>query len=227
MTTELILIRHGYAVPVDGDYVHAPLTPLGREQAEETGQYLFSSQEPLHGLYTSPLRRARETAAIIASKISEDPIVKDGIREVEALEVPILALYELASIFDPVEDYLDDRAGKAIRWPVEGRVAGSLLEIIAADVDQRTVVVAHSGVISSVLAWYLPEERGKWWLTIVGNCSLTRLAVENGKALILGVGETQHLPKQATTRQSPAPAAQLAKGIVAARKQSPLGRRHS
>ena len=59
MTTELILIRHGYTVRVHGDYVHAPLTPLGQEQAAQTGQYLSASQQLIHGFYTSPLRRAR------------------------------------------------------------------------------------------------------------------------------------------------------------------------
>ena len=38
METELILIRHGHAVRVNGNYVHAPLTELGRKQADLTGQ---------------------------------------------------------------------------------------------------------------------------------------------------------------------------------------------
>ena len=154
MATELILIRHGYTVRVHGDYVHAPLTPLGQQQAAQTGQYLFASQQPIDGFYTSPLRRAHETANIIASKINIQPTVKKGVREVEGLEIPALGLYEVASIFDPVEDYLDERAGKSIRWPIEGRIAASLLEIIAAHPEQRVVVVAHSGVISAVMAWY-------------------------------------------------------------------------
>jgi broad specificity phosphatase PhoE len=44
MSTELILIRHGYTVRVKGDYIHAPLTPVGRQQAAQTGQYLFSDK---------------------------------------------------------------------------------------------------------------------------------------------------------------------------------------
>lgn len=227
MTTELILVRHGYTVRVNGDYVHAPLTPLGREQAAQTGQYLLSSQEPIGGFYTSPLRRARETADIIGSEIHGTPVVRKGIREIEGLEVPALILYEFASMIDPVEDYLDHRAGKSIAWPVQGRVSKSLLEIIAAHPDQRVVVIAHAGVISSTLAWYFPEERGEWWLTIMRNCSLTRLAVKNGLAQILGVDETQHLHPDVVTAQRPDRAVQLAKAILAALKRSPLGRRRS
>jgi broad specificity phosphatase PhoE len=227
MSTELILIRHGYTVRVKGDYIHAPLTPVGRQQAAQTGQYLFSDKQPFDGLYTSPLRRAQETAAIIASKINISPLVKKGIREVEGLEVPALALYEFASIFDPVEDYLDDRAGKTIRWPIKGRVSESLMEIITTHPNQRAVVVTHSGVISSILAWYLPEERGEWWLTTVRNCSLTRLIVDKAQVQILGIDETQHLSPEIMTTQPPDRAAQLARRILAAVKRSPLGRRRA
>src|SRR5262249_48346861 len=105
MSTELILIRHAYTVRVNGDYIHAPLTPLGRQQAAQPAHLL--GQQPPDGFYTSPLRRARETAAIIGAALGMNPEVKDGVREVEALEVPVLAFCELLSIFDPVEDYLD------------------------------------------------------------------------------------------------------------------------
>ena len=225
MATELILIRHGYTVRVNGDYVHAPLTPLGQKQAAQTGEYLFTRQEPIGGFYSSPLRRAHETADIIASKISMQPVIKSGVREVGGFEIPALGLFEMASIFDPVEDYLDDRAGKPIVWPIQGRVSKSVLEIVAAHPDQRVVVVAHSGVISSVLAWYFPEERGEWWLTTVRNCSLTRLAVEGTHVQVLGVDETGHLSPDVMTQQKPDRAVRLAKAILAILKRSPLGRR--
>ncbi len=227
MATELILIRHGYTVRVNGDYVHAPLTPLGQKQAAQTGQYLNSSRQPLDGFYTSPLRRALETATIIGTIIGATPTVKNGIREIEGLEVPALALYEFASIIDSVEDYLDAQAGKPIRWPIQGRVAKSLMEIVAAHSNRRAVVVAHSGVISAILAWYFPEERGEWWLTTVSNCSLTRLSVDKAQVQILGVGETQHLSPEVVNTQPPDRAVQLAKTVLATLKRSPLGRRRS
>ena len=69
MATELILVRHGNAVRVNGDYFYAPLTQLGREQAAETGEYFASQQNHLDGFYASPIRRAQETASIIGAKI--------------------------------------------------------------------------------------------------------------------------------------------------------------
>jgi broad specificity phosphatase PhoE len=213
MTTEMILIRHGYTVRVNGDYLHAPLTPLGRQQAEQTGQHLFANHLPIDALYASPVRRAYETATIISSKIKKIPILRKGIREVEGFELPALALYEMASIFDPVEDYLDDRAGKSIRWPIQSRISKVLLNILETHPNQRVVIVVHTGVISSVLAWYFPEQRIKWWLHTVGNCSLTRLAVDDGSVKILGIDETKHLSPNIVTTQKPDRAVQVAEKI--------------
>lgn len=218
MSTELILIRHGNTIRVNGDYIHAPLTSLGEHQAAQTGEYLSEKLRPLGGIYTSPLRRAKETAAIIGSKLGQTPEVKDGIQEVEGLEVPALAVLESLSILDFVEDYLDAHAGKPIQWPVEGRVSKTLLEIIEAHPNQRTAVVAHGGVISSLLAWAFPEQRLKWWMTTVSNCSLTRLRVDGTHIELLAVNETQHLAPGLIVPQPPDRTVQAARKIMEAVK---------
>ncbi len=214
MSTELILIRHGNAIRVNGDYVHAPLTTLGEQQAAQTGEYLAEGQTALDGFYMSPLRRARETAAIIGSKIGKIPEVKNGIREVEGLEVPALALLESLSIFDFVEDYLDAHAGKPIRWPIQGRVSKAIMEMVTAHPNQRIGAVAHAGTISSVLAWAFPEQRLKWWLTLMSNCSLTRLRLDGSQIELLAVNETQHLVPAVTTVQPPDHAVQATKTVM-------------
>jgi broad specificity phosphatase PhoE len=214
MPTELILIRHGNTIRVRGDYVHAPLTALGQQQATQTGAYLAEKQTPLDGFYTSPLRRAQETAALIGAKIAQTPEVKNGVQEVGGLEVPALALLEVLSVFDLLEDYLDAHAGKSIRWPIEGRVAKALLEMVAEHPDQRIAVVAHSGVISATLAWAFPEQRVKWWLTTVENCSFTRLRMQEAQIELLAVNEIQHLTPAATPAQAPDRAVQATKKVM-------------
>jgi broad specificity phosphatase PhoE len=60
--TLVYLVQHGEKERSPGD---PGLTELGRLQAERTGQWLGSMG--VRSLWTSPLRRARETAACIAS----------------------------------------------------------------------------------------------------------------------------------------------------------------
>jgi len=205
MTTELILIRHGNALRVNGDYVHAPLTALGESQAAQTGTYLLEHELPIDGFYTSPLRRAHETASIIGSKLGQIPKVKNGIQEIAGLEVPALAIFEALSVFDFVEDYLDSHAGKPLWWPIEGRVSKALLEIDKEHLNQRIVVVAHMGTISAVLAWAFPDQRLKWWRTSVDNCSLTRLSVNAAQITLLAVNQNQHLSPEIAPVQPPPP----------------------
>ena len=211
MTTELILIRHGNAVRVNGDYFHAPLTSLGQEQAAQTGRYFSAPENHLDGIYSSPLRRTQETAKIIGAKIGLDPELRPGVQEVMFFETPALVILEILSIFDPVEDYLDARVGMSIRWPIEGRVSAVLLDILAKHPNQRVAVVAHAGVISAALSWYLPEKRWRWWRTTVSNCSLTRFKVEDNRAELLAVNDIKHLSPVLITTQPATKTVEIAK----------------
>src|SRR5512144_2353235 len=211
MATELILIRHGHAVRVNGDYFHAPLTLLGQEQAAQTGQYFREPQNHLDGFYSSPLRRTQETAKIIGEKIGQSAELRLGVQELRLMELPALVVFEILSIMDPVEDYLDARAGGPIRWSIEGRVSAVLLDIVAKHPNQRVAVVAHSGVISAALSWYLPEKRWRWWRTTVGNCSLTRFKVEGNRSELLAVNDIQHLSHMIVTTQPPTKTVEVAK----------------
>jgi len=211
MATELIIIRHGNAVRINGDYFHAPLTQLGQEQAAKTGDFFNSPENHLDGFYSSPLRRTKETAQIIGAKIGQKAELRPGIQEVRFYEVPALVILEILSIADFIEDYLDARAGGPIRWPIEDRVSAVLLDIVARHPNQRVAVVAHAGVISAALSWYLPEKRWRWWRTTVSNCSLTRFKVEGNRAELLAVNDIQHLGPVPITTQPPAITVEIAK----------------
>jgi hypothetical protein len=126
-------------------------------------------------------------------------------------ELPALVILEILSIADPIEDYLDARAGGFIRWPIEGRVSAVLLDIVARHPDQRVAIVAHAGVISATLSWYLPEKRWHWWRSTVSNCSLTRFRVEGNRAEILAVNDIQHLSPVQITTQPPTKTVEIAK----------------
>ena len=224
MATELILVRHRHAVRVNGDYVRAPLTSVGQDQAARTGQYLSAAENHLDGFYSSPLRRTKETAAIISAKIGQDAEIRDGVQELRFRELPALVLLEILSITDPVEDYLDAHAGLPIRWPIEGRVSMVLLEIVAKHPGQRVAVVTHSGVISAALSWYLPEKRWQWYRMIAGNCSFTRFKVEGKHAELLAVNDVQHLSPAAQTTHPAAATVEIVKKTHPAAKPKILGK---
>jgi uncharacterized phosphatase len=196
MVTKLILIRHGQAVHTNGDYVRAPLTAMGREQAALTGKYLREAQERIDGFYSSPLRRARETADLIGSEIGRDPSVRSGLQEMMFFELlPIVILESLARL-GLFHEYLYKNVGKPLRWPIVGRVSTVLTELVAEHPGESISLVTHGGVISGALAWFLPAERRRWWRETVDNCSLTRLRVEGTAAELTLFNDTCHLKSQ-------------------------------
>jgi broad specificity phosphatase PhoE len=86
-----------------------------------------------------------------------------------------------------------------------------LLEIVAKHPNQRVAVIAHAGVISAALSWYLPEKRWRWWRTTVGNRSLTRFKVEGNRAELLAVNDIRHLSPAVITTQPPTKTVEIAK----------------
>jgi phosphohistidine phosphatase len=76
---ELFLMRHAEAesrdlYPDDGE---RPLTERGRQQQERVVSALIPLLQPLHYLLSSPLRRARQTAAIVATAMQGGPVVEE------------------------------------------------------------------------------------------------------------------------------------------------------
>ena len=68
----MVVVRHAEAAPGEPDDLR-PLTPAGREQARALGERL----PPPDAILTSPLLRARETAALIARASGVRPEVDE------------------------------------------------------------------------------------------------------------------------------------------------------
>jgi probable phosphoglycerate mutase len=203
-SVELILVRHGNAKKQRGEtYVTAPLTELGRKQAALAGQFLKNRGTHLDGFYCSSLKRAVEAATIIGEHIGQAPAVSDGIHEMEYREIPAVIAVELLARTGLFNRYFQERVGKELRYPMIGRVATGILGILARHPQGRVGIVAHGGVISSILSWYLPRERRHWWRDTVGNCSITRLALEQGRATLLEYDFVAHLGDLTATAHLP------------------------
>ncbi|MCK7485196.1 MAG: histidine phosphatase family protein [Bacillus subtilis] len=165
-----------------------------------------------------PCAARRKPQKIIGAKIGLDPELRPGVQEVMFFETPALVILEILSIFDPVEDYLDARVGMPIRWPIEGRVSAVLLDILAKHPNQRVAVVAHAGVISAALSWYLPEKRWRWWRTTVSNCSFNTIQGGRQSGGTFGGKRCKAFEPVIVTTQPPAVTVEVAKEIHPAEK---------
>jgi probable phosphoglycerate mutase len=195
---ELVLVRHGEPHRVGAGEVDGPadpgLTDRGREQSVRLAAWLAA--EPVDAVVTSPLRRARETAAPVAAALGLTPTVDDGVSEYDAASGEYIPIEEL-------------RAAKDERWyaTIEGRwadaggmdpaefqrqVVPAVEAIVERGAGKRVVVVAHGGVINVYLAHVLGIERLLWFHPEYTSISRVH-AARSGERSVGSVNEIAHL----------------------------------
>lgn len=120
----IYLIRHGESTDdledAYGGAADFPLTDRGREQAREVAAALHGA--PIQVIFSSPLRRASESAQIIASTLDGnlEPIVIDDLRERNSYGVLSGVTKERArELFGYVLDALHEKPGYS-REPLLG-----------------------------------------------------------------------------------------------------------
>lgn len=159
---ELILIRHALPLRVersDGEPADPPLGSEGRSQAQRLAHWLAA--EGFEALYTSPLRRARETAAPLEAALGLSARVEAGLAEFDRDDPVYVPLEELKRS-DPerwralIDNgfYLEGDA-EAFR----GRVVDALERVIGAHPGGRVAVFCHGGVVNAWLSHVLGLER--------------------------------------------------------------------
>ena len=216
----LILVRHG---ETEGNVsrrlqgAEDPLTERGRRQAAELAAHL-SGREDVVALYASPYARALDTArAIGGGGIGLEPVLRDGLAEVNVGEAAGYRFEEWSEKF-PEEAERFRAEGMNYSWPggesgwdLSARTRAELDHIVGEHREDRgaVVVVSHGGALAWVIAHILGEPDGRWPYEFarLDNCSITEAefpANGDGPAKLLYTNEIGHL--------SPDPDAEAATG---------------
>lgn len=146
---DLLLIRHGlpeHVERVDGRPADPPLAELGRRQAERMAQWL--ARERIDRLYSSPLKRALETAEPLAALcgLAIEPSADVAEYDRDASDyVPMERLKEV-----DYERWQQIMRGEAIADfdDFAGRAVAALEAIVADNPGRRVAVTCHGGVIN-------------------------------------------------------------------------------
>ena len=176
--TDIYLVRHGEAAASWGQAADPGLSPLGHEQAIAAARTL---QPLLAGdavqLISSPLARARETSAPLASELGQTVTIDTAFTEIKA-PVPLAERQPWLRQF--MAQRWDQQPQSLHQWRDQ-----ALMQLIA--FDSTVVVFTHFLVINAVVGDILavPETLCCW----PDNGSITQLR-KNGRRLeLVALGE--------------------------------------
>jgi ribonuclease H / adenosylcobalamin/alpha-ribazole phosphatase len=168
MPTRVVLCRHAEPEPwARGRFCGAldvGLSPGGAREARALGAALAGAG--LQAVYTSPLRRARETADAVAAACALDVTELPGLAEIDFGELDGLTYDEARARFADVYDSWLASPG-SIRLPggeclddVRTRATLALREILERHRDAAVAVVSHAGPLRTLIADVLlaPDE---------------------------------------------------------------------
>ncbi|MBV8986667.1 MAG: histidine phosphatase family protein [Acidimicrobiia bacterium] len=188
----LYVVRHGQtAANAAGQLLgraDVPLTDLGHQQATALAAALDGQVERV---ISSPLRRARDTAAAFGLPIEVD----------ERWTELDYGVYDELPLGEVPQEMWERWRGDAEYAPPEGeslasvgrRVRAACDDLAAAAADSELVVVTHVSPIKASVGWTLDVGDHVTWRMFVAVASITRIALTERGPILRSFNEVAHL----------------------------------
>lgn len=203
--TTIYMVRHGEtewnaAHRMQG-WSDIPLDEKGREQA------YFAAKKfehiPLDAIYTSPLKRAADTAAIIRGGRDIPLTWEKGLIEInlgrwdghrpEEMDTLYPGQYDLWRT-KPGEVHID---GGETFADVQNRAYAAFRRIVQKEKGKTVLLVSHMGCLSTILFRIAGYPLNDLWKHPIGNCALCEVDVDDGGAMkITEWAEDDYIPER-------------------------------
>ncbi|NNC13345.1 histidine phosphatase family protein [Planctomonas sp. JC2975] len=188
----LYLVRHGEQQDAEHGMPDGPLSARGKRQATLIAERL--SGVPFTSMYHSPLRRAQETAKIMAERLpalSPEPssLLFDCIPSGPSSDMP----KAFESFFGGVTE-AEIEAGSA-------QMSDAVSEFLTpARADRHDLLITHNFVIGWFVRHVFDAPEWRWLGLNQANCGLTIIRVRSAKPPVLVVhNDLGHLPVELRT----------------------------
>lgn len=195
--TAILLVRHGHTAGNRGGdevvmsgQVPIRLTAEGRRQAIALAEGLLRA--PVAAIYSSPLRRAADTARAIARARGATVRYAVELMEQDCGVVDGAPIGEVKRRFPEAWEASMRQDDDDFRWPegesyaeVRRRALAGMRWIATRHPGQRVIAVTHAGVISQIVGYLAGTPAARWECHRPGNCSVTEIAWANGQARVV------------------------------------------
>lgn len=195
--TTVVLVRHGLTATtgkvLPGRAAGLELADVGRAQAERAAE-LIGEGPPIAALYTSPLERARQTAAPIAAAIGQRAVVDKGLLECDFGE---WTGAKLTTLMKKPEWTTVQRNPSTFRFPngesfseMQHRIVSTLDRLRAAHPGGTVVCVSHADPIKAAVANAVGTHLDLFQRIMISPCSLSVLSWTAFGPVVLAVNTT-------------------------------------
>jgi len=196
-STLVLLVRHGQT-PTTGKVLPGRaaglhLADTGNEQAQRAAERLAALPK-IDGIYTSPLERARETAAPTAAHWKQRAVVERGLLECDFGE---WTGAELKVLMKRPEWTTVQRAPSTFRFPggesfteMQTRIVGALDKLRERHSGGVIVCFSHADPIKAAVAHAMGTHLDLFQRIVISPCSVSAIAYTGGGPVVLTVNST-------------------------------------
>ena len=194
---ELLLVRHALPVRIDATDDGGPADPGLAERGHEQAQRVLAAlaHDDVTHLYSSPARRAQETAAPLVEKLCLPLVIEPDLAEYDVAHSSYVPVEELRAAGDPRWELLVQ--GDLYHADVDpvafrSRVVAVVEAIAARHPGGRAVLFTHSGTINVYTGHVLGQDRPLWFAPAYA--SVNRVgAARDGRRGVISLNETGHV----------------------------------
>jgi broad specificity phosphatase PhoE len=202
----LILVRHGeternFEARLQGGKSDVPLNEKGRGQARSLG--LALKDEKLRAIYSSPLKRALDTAQAISAHHHLKVETDQGLSEIDMGSIDGLDLTEVKESQTDFwerwrqEDYSVALPGGESPLQVQKRAWGVVQDIIRRNHEGSVVVVSHAISLQTIIIAILGAPLSSFTRFHLGVASITILHIDDERTSLILLNDTCHLKVKA------------------------------
>jgi alpha-ribazole phosphatase len=201
MNTNVLLVRHGQTESnVTGFFMgwsDEDINRFGYAQAGRLSSRL--ADLPIAAIYSSPLKRAYNTALVLAKPHQLTAEVRDDLVEIQVGDWQGLHIDEISqrwpelwqqSRIDPSQVALPN--GESFEQ-VRERAVRAFNQIVQANQGRQVLMVTHDVVIRVIVAHILGTSNSIYRRFEIANASLSRIAVSEDRTRLVTLNDTSHL----------------------------------